>query len=145
VSGTWVLDSEALSKYLLADRAMTAKLAVARQDDARVIISAATIVEADHDKVHPARLTWALSTLTTEPLTKALAQSASALLKNAGLHGHKYGIDAMVAATALAAINRPVLILTSDVEDLTVLLGDRADTSKNERDTDPAKIKVLRV
>jgi hypothetical protein len=45
-----------------------------------------------------------------EPLTKDLARQASGLLKSAGLHGHKYAIDAMVAATAIAATDKPARI-----------------------------------
>ena len=60
MSGTWVLDSEALSLYLRGDRTMTARLAVARKRDVRVITSAATIVEADPQGAHTARLAWAL-------------------------------------------------------------------------------------
>lgn len=33
--------------------------------------------------------------------SQAVAQSAAALLRAAGLHGHKYAIDAMLCATAL--------------------------------------------
>jgi hypothetical protein len=129
VSGTWILDSEALSQYLRADRKMTARLAVAVEDDIRVVISAATIVEADHDKVHPARLAWTLSRLTVEPLTMDLARQASDLLKSAGLHGHKYAIDAMVTATAIAATDKPVQVLTSDADDIEKLLGERLDVN----------------
>jgi hypothetical protein len=108
---------------------MTARLAVALEDDIRVVISAATIVEADHDKVHPARLAWTLSRLTVEPLTKDLARQASDLLKSAGLHGHKYAIDAMVTATAIAATDKPVQVLTSDADDIEKLLGERLDVN----------------
>jgi hypothetical protein len=39
-----------------------------------------------------------------------------------GLHGQKYVIDAVVAATALRAA-KPVIILTSDADDLHKLCG----------------------
>ncbi|MBV9025930.1 MAG: PIN domain-containing protein [Streptomycetaceae bacterium] len=145
MSGTWILDSEALSLYLRADRKMTARLAVALEDDIRVMISAATIVEADHDRLHPARLAWTLSRLTVEPLTKNLARQASDLLKAAGVHGHKYAIDAMVTATAIAASDKPVQILTSDVDDLETLLGDRIDRSRKGRGSANSQVKVLPV
>ena len=35
----------------------------------------------------------------------------------AGLHGHKYAVDPVVAATALRSV-KPVVILTSDVDDM---------------------------
>ena len=145
MSGTWVLDSEALSRYLRADRKMTARLAVALEDDIRVVISAVTIVEADHDRVHSARLAWTLSRLTVEPLTKDLAQRASGLLESAGLHGHKYAIDAMVAATAITTADKPARILTADPDDLEKLLGERLDRSSQPRGAGNSKVKVVPV
>ncbi|PNG17616.1 DNA-binding protein, partial [Streptomyces cahuitamycinicus] len=54
-----------------------------------------------------------------------IARHAAILLADAGLHGHKYAIDAILSATALAA-PAPGTILTSDPEDLTALCGGRA-------------------
>ncbi len=51
---------------------------------------------------------------------RGLAQSAAGLLRATGLHGHKY---AMLRTTALAQPGR-VTILTSDVEDTTLLSAD---------------------
>jgi hypothetical protein len=46
--------------------------------------------------------------------TEPIARHAATLLSDAGPHGHKYAIDAMLSATALAAPG-PVTILTSDL------------------------------
>lgn len=54
------------------------------------------------------------------PVTQAVAQSAAALLRTAGLHGHRYAIDAMLRATALRYPGR-VTVLTSGVEDIGLL------------------------
>ncbi|MFJ6101651.1 PIN domain-containing protein [Streptomyces sp. NPDC092359] len=118
--GTLVLDSEGLAKAVLRNRAVTAWLALARADDLRVITSAATLVEVVHPRINRPALEWTLSRLVVEPITEAIAHHAAALLADAGLHGHEYAIDAMLAATALAA-SGPVTVLTSDPEDLTVL------------------------
>jgi hypothetical protein len=56
-------------------------------------------------------------------VTHAVAQSAAALLRAAGLHGHKYAIDAILCATALQHPGR-VTILTSDVEDIGLLIAE---------------------
>jgi hypothetical protein len=64
-----------------------------------------------------------------EPVTESIAGHAAALLADAGLHGHKYAIDAMLSATALAAPG-PVTILTSAPEDLTALCGRRVTIIK---------------
>ncbi|WP_284575595.1 PIN domain-containing protein [Streptomyces sp. 2P-4] len=123
--GTLVLDSEGLAKAVLRDRAVTAWLALARADDLRVITSAATLVEVIHPRINRPALEWTLSRLVVEPITEPIARHAAALLADTGLHGHKYAIDAMLAATALAAPG-PATILTSDPEDLTALCGGRA-------------------
>ncbi|MFH8580331.1 DNA-binding protein [Streptomyces zaomyceticus] len=123
--GTLVLDGEGLARAVLRDREVTTWLALARADDLRVVASAATLVEVMHPRINRAALEWTLSRLVVEPVTDAIARRAAALLAENGLHGHEYAIDAMVAATALAAPG-PVSVLTSDPEDLIVLCGGRA-------------------
>jgi predicted nucleic acid-binding protein len=123
--GTLVLDSEGLAKAVLRDRTVTGWLALARADDLRVVTSAATLVEVVHPRINRPALEWTLSRLVVEPVTEAIARHAAALLADAGLHGHKYAVDAMVSATALAA-HAPVTVLTSDPEDLNSLCGGRA-------------------
>lgn len=120
--GTLVLDSEGLAKAVLRDRSVAAWLALARADDLRVITSAATLVEVVHPRINRPALDWTLSRLVVEPVTEPVARHAAALLAHAGLHGHKYAIDAMLSATALTATG-PVTILTSDPEDLAALCG----------------------
>ena len=127
--GTLVLDSEGLAKAVLRDRAVTAWLALARADDLRVITSAATLVEVIHPRINRPALEWTLSRLILEPVTERIARQATALLAKAGLHGHKYAIDAILSATALAAPG-PVTVLTSDPEDLAALCGSRATVIK---------------
>jgi predicted nucleic acid-binding protein len=64
-----------------------------------------------------------------EPVTESIARHAATLLADAGLHGHKYAIDAMLSATALAAPG-PVTVLTSDPEDLATLCAGRVTVVK---------------
>lgn len=123
--GTLVLDSEGLAKAVLRDRTVTAWLALARTDDLRVITSAATLVEVVHPRINRPALEWTLSRIVVEPVTETIARHAAALLADAGLHGHKYAIDAMLSATALAAPG-PATILTSDPDDLSALCRGRA-------------------
>ncbi|GAA0479261.1 DNA-binding protein [Streptomyces stramineus] len=127
--GTLVLDSEGLAKAVLRDRTVTAWLALARADDLRVITSAATLVEVVHPRINRPALEWTLSRIVVEPVTEPFARHAAALLADAGLHGHKYAIDAMLSAIALAAPG-PVTILTSDPEDIIALCGARATVIK---------------
>ncbi|WP_165984984.1 PIN domain-containing protein [Streptomyces sp. YIM 98790] len=127
--GTLVLDSEGLAKAVLRDRTITTWLALARADDLRVITSAATLVEVMHPRIKRPALEWTLSRLVIEPITETVARHAAALLADAGLHGHKHAIDAMLTATALAATG-PVTVLSSDPDDLTALAGGRVTVIK---------------
>ncbi|WP_200308580.1 PIN domain-containing protein [Streptomyces adelaidensis] len=120
MSGVLVLDSEGLAKAVQRDQEVHEWLAAARDADFPIVTSAAVLVEVIHPRINDAALRWTLSRLRVEPVTQALAQSAAALLRDAGLHGHKYAIDAMLCATALQHPGR-VTILTSDVEDVGLL------------------------
>ena len=121
--GTLVLDSEGLSKVVLKDRQAMALLRGAEEEDMRVAVSILTLIEAHHPRVNAARFNWVVSRLTVEPVSEEIGRRAMALLAGAGLHGHKYAIDAVVAATALRA-PKPAVILTSDPEDMGMLCGD---------------------
>ncbi|WP_377270687.1 PIN domain-containing protein [Peterkaempfera sp. SMS 1(5)a] len=120
MTGALVLDSEGLAKAVQRDREVHEWLAAARDADIPVVTSAAVLVEVIHPRIDDAVLRWTLSRLCVEPVTQAVAQSAAVLLRGAGLHGHKYAIDAMLCATALAQHGR-VTVLTSDVQDLGML------------------------
>ncbi|MET8286049.1 DNA-binding protein [Streptomyces sp. NPDC005132] len=120
MSGALVLDSEGLAKAVQRDREVHEWLTAAREADLPVLTSAAVLVEVIHPRINDAALKWTLSRLRVEPVARALAQSAATLLRDAGLHGHKYAIDGMLCATASAYPGR-VTILTSDVEDVAKL------------------------
>ncbi|MFD8804980.1 type II toxin-antitoxin system VapC family toxin [Streptomyces sp. NPDC059597] len=120
-----VLDSEALSLLLRNDRKMAARIEASRQAGVPVLVSALTIVEAVHGKTDLARLKWVLSRLRVEPVSQEDSLTAVELLQDAGgLHGHKYAIDALVAALALR-VPAPVIVLTSDRDDWSKLCGNR--------------------
>lgn len=121
-AGTLVLDSEGLAKAVLRDRDVTSWLALALADDLRVITSAATLAEVIHPRINRPALDWALSRLVVEPVSEGIARRAAELLSEAGRHGHRYAIDAMLSATALTAPG-PVTVLTSDPEDIATLCG----------------------
>ncbi len=119
-----MLDSEGLSRFCAADHRVTAYIREAQDSDFRVIVSALTPIEAYDIRIKNDRFRWYLSRLRVEPVTDEIAFDAIELLRAAGLHGHKYAIDAVVAATALRAV-APTVILTSDVDDMTKLCGKR--------------------
>ncbi|MHA6758689.1 type II toxin-antitoxin system VapC family toxin [Streptacidiphilus sp. PAMC 29251] len=117
-----VLDGEGLSQAVRRTRAVQNWLQAAWAEDIPVVTSAAVLVEVVHAKIDRSALRWTRSRITVEPVTEAVAATASDLLLEAGLHGHKYAIDAMLAATALARPGQ-VALLTSDLDDMTKLLG----------------------
>lgn len=123
MSGALVLDSEGLAQAVLRGREAQEWLEAARDADLPVVTSAAVLVEVIHPRINRAALDWTLSRLRVEPLSQSIAHSAATLLQNAGLHGHKYAIDAMLCATALTYPGR-VTVLTSDAEDIELLTAD---------------------
>ncbi|BCY14928.1 PIN domain-containing protein [Actinoplanes sp. L3-i22] len=117
-----VLDSQGFSGWIDRDRKVMRLLEQAERDGADLAMSAATIIEVSHPGVDAARLSWLLSRIRVEAVTKESARRSAQLLKGAGLHGHKYAIDAMVADVALR-LPAPVAVLTSDVDDMIKLCG----------------------
>lgn len=122
--GTLVLDCEGLSKLVGDDEPVVALVAEARKRGMEVAISALTIIEAVHRRTDRARLAWVLSGMRIVPIGDEEAKAASTTLIGAGLHGHKYAIDAAVAEMALRQ-RRPVVMLTSDIDDMAKLCGER--------------------
>jgi predicted nucleic acid-binding protein len=122
--GTLVLDSEGLSKLLADDEQVVAMTVEARSRGMETVVSALTIIEAVHARTHKARLNWVLSGLRVIPVGEEDATAASKLLMDAGLHGHRYAMDAAVAEAALRQ-HRPVVMLTSDIDDMVKLCGGR--------------------
>jgi hypothetical protein len=122
--GSLILDSQGLSLYIDQDRAVLNLVHSALERGADRIISAATILEAQRPGLKRQRREYVLSQLNIKPLTVAWAKEAVQLLEEVGLRGHSHAIDAMVAVTALHQ-TPPVVMLTSDVDDMVVLCGDR--------------------
>jgi predicted nucleic acid-binding protein len=121
---TVVLDSEGLSAWIAQDRKVLAMLRVFHDLGADLVVGANTIVEVSHARTNMPRLNWTLSRVKVEPVTEQAAKAAAELLKESGLHGHKYAIDATVAEVALRQPG-PVVLLTSDADDMTKLCGGR--------------------
>ena len=88
------------------------------------IISAVTLIEAQRPGLKRARREYVVSQLNVKPLTVSWVTEAAQLLEDVGLRGHPHAIDAMVAVTALHQ-PPPVVMLTSNVDDMALLCGDR--------------------
>lgn len=119
----FVLDSEALSLAVRGDRMMIARLDLAARGEAEVVTSPMTLVEAYDARTTEQRWDWVLSRVNVAALGKDEARQARRLLADAGLHGHKYAIDAVLAVVALQQRGQ-VTVFTSDTEDLERLLPD---------------------
>jgi predicted nucleic acid-binding protein len=129
--GTLVLDSEGLVKLSRGDSRARAFLATARERGARVIVSAVTLTEVLRGESRDAAVHRVLSRIVVQPVTPELGRRAGELLGSTGLSGHRRAIDAVVAATALD-LPRPVVLLTSDPDDLTKLV-EEPDRPKEHR------------
>jgi hypothetical protein len=121
---TLVLDCEGLSAGMAQDRKTVALFKALTLTEANLVVSANTIIEVTHEGTSMPRLNWALSRVKVEPVTETAAKAAAELLKEAGLHGHKYAIDATVAEAALRQPG-PVAVLTSDADDMRKVCGSR--------------------
>ena len=120
--GTLLLDSEGLSKLYRKDRLLIALVQAALDEGSRVATTAMTTLEADYERVHPARLRWVLSRIDVVDVTRDIAQRAATLLREHQLHGHKYAIDAVLAAVA-RSMPAAVTVATSDPDDIGLLCG----------------------
>ncbi|HEY2578862.1 MAG TPA: PIN domain-containing protein [Streptosporangiaceae bacterium] len=121
MGGTLVLDSEGLSKLARGDPRTRGYLDSARTRRARVAISAITLTEVLRGGPRDAAIHRVLSRITVLPVTAEIARCAGELLGATGLSGHRCAIDAVVAATA-PELERPIVLLTSDPDDLSRLV-----------------------
>ncbi|AUG78319.1 hypothetical protein CFP65_3529 [Kitasatospora sp. MMS16-BH015] len=125
----FVLDSEALSLAVRGDRMMIARLGLAARGEAEIVTSPMTLVEAYDARTTEQRWDWVLSRVNVADLGKDEARQARRLLADAGLHGHKYAIAAVLAVVALQQQGQ-VTVFTSDPEDLERLLPDHVVVAK---------------
>ncbi len=131
--GTLVLDSEGLSKLASGDARVRAFLESALARRSRVVVSAITLTEVLGGGSRDAAVHRVISRISVVAVSAEIARKAGELLGKSGLSGHRYAIDAVVAATALE-LERPVVLLTSDPDDLTKLV-EEPERPKNERIT----------
>jgi predicted nucleic acid-binding protein len=117
VGGTLVLDAEGLAK-LATGNALALSLA---QDTYRagadVVTSASALAEVLRGGASDAPVYRILSIITVVPIEKQQGRAAGELLGFTGLSGHRCALDALLAAVALAQ-QRPVVVLTSDTDDM---------------------------
>ncbi|MEV6104104.1 hypothetical protein AB0M28_05215 [Streptomyces sp. NPDC051940] len=125
----FVFDSEALSKAVQGDREMAALIKTAPGLDIPIVTSALTVLEAwdPRDTSRQALWNWTLSRIRVVHTDDHVIALARDMLKAAGLHGHKYAIDAVLASVAgrEAAQGAEATLFTSDTDDMNQLLAGR--------------------
>ncbi|MFD9598163.1 hypothetical protein ACFWA9_36135 [Kitasatospora sp. NPDC059973] len=123
-AGALVLDRQGLALGVEGDPVVGAQLEHARTHDIEVVVSTLTLVEAMNPQRLQPRWHYVISKIRIEEVTRQLSDQAVVLLRSAGLHGHTYAIDAVVAATAMAQ-HGPTMLLTSDLDDMAKLCDKR--------------------
>jgi len=126
-----VLDSEGVSKAA-TDRAIYVRLKVAYDEGHRVVTSAAILAEILRGSSRDAEMHRVLVRVGVEPVSEAIGRRAGQLIGAAEMSSEQ-AVDAMVAATAIEAAEQAetadrtpsVLIITSDLPDLTKLVAGR--------------------
>jgi predicted nucleic acid-binding protein len=120
----YLLDREGLSRWVRGERRTGVRIKDAHRLGVRVMTTSMTLIEAYDVRTYLPARHWALSRVHVEPVTEEIAQEAIGLLEETALHGHRYAIDAALAAVALRQPG-PVTVFTSDEDDLRKLCGDR--------------------
>ncbi|MFE7409434.1 PIN domain-containing protein [Streptomyces laurentii] len=120
-----LLDPQDLSKLVKDAPDVIRLVRSAQSHDLLVAVSNLTLLEAWNPRGRLDRFRWQVSKLEVLPVTETISWRALDLLRDAGLHGHEYAIDSVVAATALGYAG-PRVIVTSDVDDMVKLCGKRA-------------------
>lgn len=128
LSDLLVLDAEGVSKAASADPSVQAWLERARELDAEIVVSAATVTAVVRGVARDARVNRVLKAARVLSADEQLARRAGRLLGRARSDAT---IDALVASTALTALevsraSRRCVLLTSDPGDLTALLAGEA-------------------
>nr|MDT0664766.1 hypothetical protein [Micromonospora sp. DSM 115978] len=117
MNGALVLGADGLSKLAAGDLRCRARLKVALERRADVVVSAVTLAEVLRGSRLDAAIHRVLGRTTVVPVSRDLGRQAGELLGTSGLSEHQYAVDAVVAATALS-LPRPVVLMTSDPDDL---------------------------
>ena len=121
-----LLDAEALSALARDDRSMQAWATFAKRSDSIIYASCLTLVEVTDGSARDSAVRRAVKAVRLVDVDPEIGYRASELRAAVGTSRRKLRdltVDAVVAATALA-LPSPVVVLTSDPDDLRLLLAD---------------------
>ena len=131
VAGTLVLDAQGIVRLAEADKSMIARVRKADGSGGEIVTAASTLAEVLRGGAMDARIHRILRRVTVVDIDKNLGRKAGELLGATGMSGHRCTVDALLAAVALTQ-RRPVILLTSDPDDLS-RLTEEPDRRKRER------------
>jgi len=117
VGGVLVLDAEGLLKLARGDAVARSYFEDARGAKGAIVAVASTLTEVLRGGPRDAPVYRILSKMTVVPIDSDTARAAGELLGRTGLSGHRCALDSLVATVALAQ-SRPVVLLTSDPNDM---------------------------
>jgi predicted nucleic acid-binding protein len=119
---TVILDCDGLSRAVAKDAAVHAVLTAAARRGRRVLVPAVVLAEVLTGRASDAQVWHTVNRLVVAPVDRDTAGEAGPLRERASRARHKkrdLTVDAIVAA--LARQHAPSLVLTCDVDDLTML------------------------
>lgn len=131
LGGTLVLDAEGLVKLAAGHKTALSLARDAFDRSGSVVTAASSLAEVLRGGSRDAGLHRVLNKITVVPIDRDHGRAAGELLGRSGLSGHKYALDALLAAVALDQ-PRPVVLLTSDPDDL-ARLTEEPDRPRAER------------
>jgi predicted nucleic acid-binding protein len=137
IGGTLVLDAQGLVKLAADDLRTMTRVKKAHAREAFVVTAATTLTEVLRGGARDAAVHRALGKVKVIDIDAAKARAAGELLGRAGLSGHRCALDAILATIALEQ-PRPVVLLTSDTDDM-VRLTEEPERPRRER------VEVIRV
>jgi len=117
VGGTVVLDAQGLLRLAHGDPAVRARAREVIQRGGEVVTAASTLAEVLRGGPRDAPLYQALKHVQVVPISADLGRRAGELLGATGMSGHDSTVDALLATVALAQ-SRPMLLITSDPDDM---------------------------
>jgi hypothetical protein len=123
VGGTVVLDAQGLVRLAHGDPAVRARARDVIQRGGEVVTAASTLAEVLRGGPGDALVYQALKHVQVVPISADLGRRAGELLSAAGMSGHDSTVVALLATVALAQ-SRPMLLITSDPDDMARLTGE---------------------
>ncbi len=115
-----VLDAEGLVKLAIGHPSALGRAKAAHARQASLVTAATTLTEVLRGGPRDAPLHRVLRRVKVIAIDAEQARAAGELLGQTGLSGHRCSLDALLATVAMAQ-PRPVILLTSDTDDMAKL------------------------